>query len=60
MIWHVLGWVTLCSTFGVAGFSMRALWDAGTRPWTWQRNLRVPKPVEHVELSSGSDYVGAV
>lgn len=61
MIWHVLGYVTLCSTFGVAGFAMHALIDAGRRPWTWQRNLHVPKPVdEPVELSSGSDYVGAV
>jgi len=58
---HVLGLITLTST-AVSGTGLAAyLWHTGTHVYTWQRRLRVPKPIKaDLVLSSGSNHVGAV
>lgn len=61
MIAHVLGLVTVTSTGLAAVWLSAALWRAGTRPWSWQHKVPVPKMAKQSPtLSPGSDYVGLV
>jgi hypothetical protein len=62
-LWSILGWSTVGADVLLGGWLMQRLWVVGTRPWTWQRPVPIPKfatGIDVVDPVSGSDYVGLV
>jgi hypothetical protein len=57
---HALGLITMFwgTLTGLA--VTRWLWVAGTRPWSWQRPIDVPKYAKHRPIFGSPDHIGLI
>lgn len=57
---HVLGWLTVASQIGLAGFVLRWLSVASRESRTWMRRVPVPRYALVPPSDNSTNYVGYV
>lgn len=61
MVWHILGWLTVALGVVTTVATIRILYTAGRWPYSWQRPVPVPSPIDDTPLViRGDDYIGLI